>query len=530
MLQRNIVGEHEMMLFLRNLVSHQGTKFIWRLFFASWLWSTFALAASEAQAQAPIRPVVVIPGILGSILTTKNGDEIIWGDRLSLTRLSKLEIKDGPRDPTSFEQLRPVGLITSVQIFGPWKIKQYDGLRSKFEQMRYVPGVTYFEFPYDWRRSNLVTARLFKDWIQANERLREKEFDIVAHSMGGLIAEIYTKTLDDKRQVRRLVTLGTPYLGSVNSVATPFVGWGSVANTLAGGVSEIRRIVLSFPAFFELFPTYSNCCILGLPSDKDRKPFNLLSPEAWSAINWEVSQPGDQVAWKQRIKQALADAEKVSEIISLPTPDHLSTTTFRFAGDLIETRGQFYVDRKTGSIAQWNMFAGDGTVLVRSASKDNLSAAFVSFAEHQTIFDDNTVNVQLKRIFDPTSAGPREYNTSIYVARTAEGDLVRLRSVGLAVDPPVVEEGQEFTVTASVTTELGQPLEKIQMSARVEDAFRGRPLELTLMRVDEGFDGRKGVWKAVGTLSGNPGPSRVSVNIPGTGDMEDYVVLLGRPK
>src|SRR5207249_1925538 len=45
----------------------------------------------------PERPLVFIPGILGSVLEEKG--EVIWGDIRSLNRLSRLRITDGPKDP-----------------------------------------------------------------------------------------------------------------------------------------------------------------------------------------------------------------------------------------------------------------------------------------------------------------------------------------------------------------------------------------------------------------------------------------------
>jgi len=481
-----------------------------------------------AAAETPARPVVIIPGILGSVLSSKSDGQVIWGDRLSLTRLSKLEIPSGPRDPFESEQLNPVGIIASIQVLGPWKIKQYDGLRSVFEQMNYVPGVNYFEFPYDWRRSNLVNAGIFRQWVTSNERLRDKEFDIVAHSMGGIIADIYTKIYDEKRQVRRLVTLGTPYLGSANAVLTPFSGWGAIANTMAGGIAEIRRVVLSFPSFYELLPTYSNCCILGLPSDQGRKPFNILSPTAWFAINWQLPAEMTSDTWKGKISAVLSDAEKVSQLIALPPPDHLRGATFRIAGDLIETPGQFYVDRSTGNIARWNSFLGDGTVLVRSASRDDLGSAFVSFTAHQTIFDDKAVGTQLKRIFDPAYAGPRYYGTNIYVARTSEGDVVRVRSIDTSVVPAVVTGDQEFSVMTAITVEAGQPVELLKIAVKVDDGLTSQPLSTEISTTEDSFDSRRAIWKSVGQIRSEVGPVRLVVSVPGLGDIEDYVVVLTR--
>ncbi len=55
-----------------------------------------------------------------------------------------------------------------------------DSLKDKF-----------FVFPYDWRRDNVETARILVQKLEALKRKtgeKDIKFDIVAHSMGGLIA------------------------------------------------------------------------------------------------------------------------------------------------------------------------------------------------------------------------------------------------------------------------------------------------------------------------------------------------------
>ena len=50
---------------------------------------------------------------------------------------------------------------------------------------------TLFTFPYDWKNSNVDTAKLLKDKIargEKNLRLLDK-VNLVAHSMGGLVAQ-----------------------------------------------------------------------------------------------------------------------------------------------------------------------------------------------------------------------------------------------------------------------------------------------------------------------------------------------------
>jgi pimeloyl-ACP methyl ester carboxylesterase len=180
---------------------------------STWILLFFFTSSTAAD---PPRPLVFIPGILGTTLADTAG-RIVWGDAWSLTRLPSMTIKDGPKDPN--DNLRPSAPIQQIAILGPWKVKQYSSLRETLKGLGYELGKNYVEFPYDWRQSNFTTASKFAAFADSDPVLKAKEFDIIAHSMGGLVAQIYAKTTDQKkRRVRRLINMGVPFFGSVNRV------------------------------------------------------------------------------------------------------------------------------------------------------------------------------------------------------------------------------------------------------------------------------------------------------------------------
>lgn len=122
-------------------------------------------------------PVFILPGILGSWR---------WDDS------SPLEI-----DP----------------IFG-----SFDTLVETLDKNGYTENEDLFLFPYEWHESNTKSALLLKEKIESilAER-RWPRVDIVAHSMGGLVAREYIETLGGDGKVDQLVTLGTPQNGSPKS-------------------------------------------------------------------------------------------------------------------------------------------------------------------------------------------------------------------------------------------------------------------------------------------------------------------------
>jgi len=123
-------------------------------------------------------PVIVVPGILGS--WEKNGEFVI--------------------DPV---------------------LHTYDDLIETFKLNGFVEGETIFPFPYDWRKSNAFTGGLLRNKINEVQEVCDCEkVDIIAHSMGGLVARYYIQSGLYEGDIDQLIFIGTPHLGSVESYLT----------------------------------------------------------------------------------------------------------------------------------------------------------------------------------------------------------------------------------------------------------------------------------------------------------------------
>ena len=122
-------------------------------------------------------PVIVIPGIMGSFRMAQGSD---------------LEL-----DPV---------------------LGTYDDLLETFQKNGYTTGVNLFPFPYEWHASNIETAKLLKAKVESvKTQTGWPKVDIVAHSMGGLVAREYIETLNGGSSIDQLVTLGTPHNGAPKS-------------------------------------------------------------------------------------------------------------------------------------------------------------------------------------------------------------------------------------------------------------------------------------------------------------------------
>lgn len=135
-----------------------------------------------------INPVIIIPGIMGS-------------DYSPL--LNKLVI-----DPI---------------------LHTYDNLIATLEVNGYVSGKSLFTFPYEWRDSNVISANILRDKIAdviqecttaALENVDCSKVDLVAHSMGGLVAREYIQSGQYRADVDELIFLGTPHKGAPEAYLT----------------------------------------------------------------------------------------------------------------------------------------------------------------------------------------------------------------------------------------------------------------------------------------------------------------------
>ncbi|MGH8929668.1 MAG: esterase/lipase family protein [Egibacteraceae bacterium] len=111
------------------------------------------------------------------------------------------------------------------------------------------------ELPYDWRRSNSVTARLLGTRIDAElaKRPAGTQVVLVAHSMGGLVARRWLACEGGAKRCRMLVTIGTPYRGSAKALDALANGLRLVPGKTG---RRLHALLQSLPSVHELLPAY----------------------------------------------------------------------------------------------------------------------------------------------------------------------------------------------------------------------------------------------------------------------------------
>jgi pimeloyl-ACP methyl ester carboxylesterase len=270
---------------------------------------------ATARAKTGKRPVIVIPGILGSELINSKTGEKVWPSAFRTT-------EDGlPMTPDlagNHDDLVPGKIVEVVRLARI--LPEVFVYRDLLEALRHYagyhdgdwnnPGVdgdkdTFYVFPYDWRQDNVANAR---ELIRRIEGLKDKlrrpdlRFNIVAHSMGGLIARYAAMygnadlpdgsdelqpTWAGATHINKIVMIGVPNEGSADAFATLVDGY-SVTEGLRRRVPLLNKLTaedsISAPALFQLLPHGGAVRFL----DENLQPIevDLYDAEVWKKYSW----------------------------------------------------------------------------------------------------------------------------------------------------------------------------------------------------------------------------------------------------
>jgi pimeloyl-ACP methyl ester carboxylesterase len=272
---------------------------------------------AKARVSTGKRPVVVIPGILGSELINSKTGEKVWP---SAFRTKQEGLPISPNLEANRDDLVPgkivataklAKLLPEVYVYRDLleALRRYAGYREGDWEN---PGVdddkdTFYVFAYDWRRDNVTNAR---DLVRRLQRLKDKlqrqdlKFNVVAHSMGGLIAR-YAAMYGDAdlpagadaihptwlgaAHIAKIVMIGVPNEGSADAFSTLVEGY-SVTEGLRRRVPLLNKLTAEdaarTPSVFQLMPHADVVTFL----DENLKPLkiDLYDAEVWKRYGWSA--------------------------------------------------------------------------------------------------------------------------------------------------------------------------------------------------------------------------------------------------
>lgn len=266
------------------------------------------------------RPVIVIPGLLGSELVNQRTGEIVWpallrssDDELDLPVSPDLAAnRDGLRAGKIIDKARFMRILPKTSVF-------HDLLESLRSQGGYEegdwdnPGAygdrdTFYVFAYDWRRDIVETAREFIARVRSLKRKLNRSdlrFDLVTQSMGGLIARYAAMYGDEDlpsegippvprwagaADIHKIFMFGTPNDGTAEAFSVLLHGY-SVTSGLSRRMRLLKKLsredALTAPSIFQLLPHNGSARFL----DGDLKPLhiNLYDPAVWRLYGWSAA-------------------------------------------------------------------------------------------------------------------------------------------------------------------------------------------------------------------------------------------------
>lgn len=265
-------------------------------------------------------PVIVIPGVLGSRLVNRTTGEVAW-PKFTGTSSDLLALPITATKPEeNRDNLIATEIIDRAKYFrlSP-EISLYDSLLTALEQAGgYQRGSfdtppsggdrdTFYVFAYDWRRDTVESAQLLMRQIQQlKQKLNRPDlrFDILAHSMGGLIAryaamygeqEVLAATAPKPtwagaQHIARLVMFGTPNSGSMDALSTLLNGY----SVLGTNWPQLRLLdALDKDAVFTFASSYQLLPHPGYARFYDEKlqplALDIFDPAMWQKYGWSIA-------------------------------------------------------------------------------------------------------------------------------------------------------------------------------------------------------------------------------------------------
>lgn len=396
-----------------------------------------AIYRAAARQDTPTRrPVIVIPGILGSRLVQQETRRVVWGafgggyadpSQSDGARLFALPMRKGARLEELRDDVIHDGALDRVQltVLGlPIELNAYynilvtlgvGGFRD--QQLAEFGAVDYgdkhytcFQFAYDWRRSNVENAARLKAFMLERrayilERYREDygpgdydiKFNIVAHSMGGLLTRYFLRygdaplrengelpeiTWAGAELVANAILVGTPNAGSVESLRELVDGSRPAPIVKAYGPA----LVGTLPSVYELMPRARHGTVI-VDGNEDERLESLTDFETWRKYRWGLLDPESSPALAMlmpdvkndaerraiaadHLQKCLANAERFWAALDRPAPPPAGLSLYLYAGDAIQTAATLSVDSTTGKLSTFRECPGDGTVARYSALLD----------------------------------------------------------------------------------------------------------------------------------------------------------------
>ena len=409
----------------------------------------------------------------------------------------------------------------------------YANTIAKLEAAGYVEGETLFPFPYDWRKDARGVkggGHLYGEdmtLVQLLDFVREKnrrpdgslpKVDVMAHSRGGIVTLTALRDQNSAPKVRKVMTLGTPVLGSVKALSVLQYKAGCFLDPAATPVeactidaSTLQEVVENMPGIYELLPSRQFHGAEGSPlrvaidEDGNGAPDGEKSYDYWTGTGLDARESTEDNVAKQHnetLMRDLASFHDQYDGVSTAPPADPGVEIVRVVGDSLATAD--FIEKRAPGVClpsaldpssasgcveyelrytnEDRLEGGDGTVPLHSADLYNpdrgfdLRGGYPNFYAHNVehgalATDDSVLNFAISYFTDgdtPTQASTP--SASVFSLRTANAqdaatapeDLERMaEQSGLGTTPESfsgLEVSTSGPVTGYVEDEVGGSL------------------------------------------------------------------------
>jgi pimeloyl-ACP methyl ester carboxylesterase len=355
------------------------------------------LIQAPAQ-QGDIPPVVVLPGIMGSGLLRPDGTRV-WLNVRNAVGQYKLSLPLVLPLADCCDDLTPGSLLGTDEIvprlFG---FTEYYDLLELLTSVGFRPasksgaeGMVHHVFAYDWRRDLVQSARRLEETLDALADARgdrHTAFNVVGHSMGGLIARYYLRygtaepepdapvTWAGARRIRNLFLVAVPNAGGIHALEALLLGnrVGLSYATLANSV------VWRMPSVYQLLPPAGSPTLVDHAGE--RLDADLHDVETWRRFGWgpfgvdekrlvTLADGRDKVSHADFVEAALLRARAFHAALAKKPDTRCPSKVVILGGDCLPTLARALVPEKAAlprfeplnrKEAETMFAAGDGRV------------------------------------------------------------------------------------------------------------------------------------------------------------------------
>ncbi|MFA4941557.1 MAG: alpha/beta fold hydrolase [Patescibacteria group bacterium] len=356
--------------------------------------------SGQPHKKSGLDPVILVPGIMGSYLYSSLDPGVeVWPAVIKTVidpwdfHLNQL-IMDNEGKPTANTMIVPPQDIVRSVLNKDF----FAGLIDELKQNGYEENKNLFVFPYDWRldlnwSANGIPYSSFDSLKDKIEKIKlqtgAQKVNIIAHSMGGLVAKNYIKHYGSD-SVNKFIDIGTPHLGAPEALKILMYGDDLDFNYLGIGLNSerIKLISQNFPSVYQLLPSrnYFN------NADQNYAYYiydmhDLDNNDTTGRLNYD--QTVDFIKNTGRNNYLLGFNEALHSDLDNYSPRADGIKTYNIIGCGEPTIGQIFVlnKEKSGKYEYGLKYiSGDGTVPLKSAEALTADDSYyIKGAEHSVL-------------------------------------------------------------------------------------------------------------------------------------------------